>query len=80
MPRWRTMMLPALMSSPPYDLTPRRFDSESRPFLELPPAFLCAMVECSPSADDAFDLEFGVVLPMALVLLIVLAPAHLENA
>ena len=25
-------------------LTPRRFDSESRPVLELPPAFLCAMV------------------------------------
>jgi hypothetical protein len=43
-PRWRTMMLPALIVSPAYDLTPRRFDSESRPFLELPPAFLCAMV------------------------------------
>ena len=77
-PRWRTMMLPALMTSPPYDLTPRRFDSESRPLRELPPAFLCAMVIVSPSADDAFDLELGVVLAMALVLLVVLAPAHLE--
>src|SRR5580765_7912541 len=34
---------------------------------------------CSPSADDAFDLELGVILPMALMLLVVLAPAHLEN-
>src|SRR5580765_5264057 len=72
------MMLPALMSSPPYDFTPRRFDSESRPFLELPPAFLCA-ISRPPSADDAFDLELGVVLPVALMLLVVLAPAHLEN-
>src|SRR6185369_14709265 len=72
------MMLPALMSSPPYDFTPSRFDSESRPFLELPPAFLCA-ISRSPSADDAFDLELGVILPMTLMLLVVLAPAHLEN-
>src|SRR5436190_13074730 len=72
------MMLPALMSSPPYDFTPRRFDSESRPFRELPPAFLCA-IGCSPSAEDALDLELGVILPMALMLLVVLAPAHLEN-
>src|SRR5262245_37468447 len=77
-PRCRTMMLPALISSPAYDLTPSRFDSESRPLRELPPAFLCAMV-VAPSARDAVDLEFGVALAMALVLLIVLAPAHLED-
>src|SRR6185295_3231589 len=85
-PRWRMMMVPALISSPAYDLTPSRFDSESRPFRELPPAFLCAMVCCSfvaprvaVSTDDAVDLELGVVLAMALVLLIVLAAAHLED-
>src|SRR5204863_8539775 len=42
------------------------------------PAFLCAIWR-SPSADDALDLELGVILPMALMLLVVLAPAHLEN-
>src|SRR4029450_3613968 len=33
----------------------------------------------SLSADDAVDLELGVILPMALMLLVVLAPPHLEN-
>ena len=36
-------MLPANTSWPPYRLTPNRLDSESRPFLLLPPAFLCAI-------------------------------------
>src|SRR5690606_29711555 len=43
-PRWRMMMLPARTRSPPNFFTPRRFDSESRPLREEPPAFLCAMV------------------------------------
>src|SRR4029450_9502541 len=33
----------------------------------------------SLSADDAVDLELGVILAMALMLLVVLAPPHLEN-
>src|SRR5574340_361453 len=77
-PRWRTMMPPARIASPPYTLTPRRFDSESRPLRELPPAFLCAMlVSC---AGDRVDAKLGVALAMPLVLLVVLAPAHLEDA
>src|SRR5690606_34869870 len=43
-PRWRMRMLPARTRSPPNFFTPRRFDSESRPLREEPPAFLCAMV------------------------------------
>src|SRR6056297_243824 len=43
-PRWRTRMLPATTDWPPKSFTPSRLDSESRPFLLLPPAFLCAIV------------------------------------
>src|SRR5207342_1330080 len=46
-PRWRTMMLPARTVSLPNFFTPRRFDSESRPLREEPPAFLCAIAENS---------------------------------
>src|SRR5688500_18628123 len=42
-PRWRTMMLPALARCPPNSLTPRRLLSLSRPLREEPPAFLCAI-------------------------------------
>src|SRR4051794_9813448 len=37
------------------------------------------MVSLLASARDAFDLELGVVLAVALVLLVVLAPPHLED-
>jgi hypothetical protein len=37
-------MFPAKTASPPYFLTPRRRPAESRPFLELPPAFFVAMI------------------------------------
>src|SRR5436190_3802467 len=37
------MMLPARTCSPPNFFTPRRFDSESRPLRDEPPAFLCAI-------------------------------------
>ena len=43
-PRWRTIMLPARADWPPNNLTPRRLLSLSRPLRELPPAFLCAIV------------------------------------
>src|SRR6185369_1685730 len=42
-PRWRMMMLPPMTCWPPNFFTPRRFDSESRPLRDEPPAFLCAI-------------------------------------
>ena len=44
-PRWRTMISPALTNWPPKRLTPRRCALESRPLREEPRPFLCAMVE-----------------------------------
>src|SRR5689334_16485284 len=44
MPRWRTMIEPACTSWPSPALTPSRWPTLSRPFLELEPAFLWAMV------------------------------------
>ena len=43
MPRWRTMIEPAETSWPSPALTPSRWPTLSRPFLELEPAFLCAI-------------------------------------
>src|SRR2546422_174927 len=76
-PRCRTMMPPARIASPPYTLTPSRLACESRPLRELPPAFLCAMIAFL--AGDAVDQELGVALAVALVLLVMLAPPHLED-
>jgi hypothetical protein len=39
------MIDPPLMSSPPKAFTPSRCAFESRPFVELPPPFLCAITE-----------------------------------
>src|SRR2546423_6145827 len=75
-PRWRTRIWPALTRSPPNTFTPRRFACESRPFLELPPAFLCAM---SLTLNDVVDADLGIRLPMPLRLLVMLAPAQLED-
>src|SRR5437016_2294934 len=76
-PRWRTRIWPALTRSPPNTFTPRRFDCESRPLRELPPAFLCAM---DLALNDVVDADLGIGLPMALRFLVVLAPAQLEDA
>src|SRR5881398_611009 len=43
-PRWRTMMLPPGTNCPPKTFTPSRCALESRPFLELPRPFLCAIL------------------------------------
>src|SRR6476469_9031080 len=43
-PRWRTMIAPAVTVSPANTFTPSRFAFESRPFLEEPSPFLCATV------------------------------------
>ena len=42
-PLWRMMILPALQASPPNILTPNLLLCYSRPFLELPTPFLCAI-------------------------------------
>src|SRR5882724_569226 len=42
-PRWRTMISPALTSWPPKRLTPRRWELESRPLRVDEAPFLCAM-------------------------------------
>src|SRR5579864_7236098 len=42
-PRWRTMMVPPGTTCPPKALNPSRWELESRPFLELPNPFLCAI-------------------------------------
>src|SRR5882672_1005231 len=42
-PRCRTMMEPPGTSWPPKTFTPSRCALESRPFLELPSPFLCAI-------------------------------------
>src|SRR5260370_36465063 len=42
-PRWRTMILPPGTNWPPKTFTPSRCAFESRPFLELPRPFLCAI-------------------------------------
>src|SRR5215471_3975107 len=43
-PRCRTRIIPAFTSWPSNSLTPSRLDWESRPFLEEPSPFLCAIV------------------------------------
>src|SRR3954468_21340491 len=42
-PRWRTMISPALTTWPPKRLTPRRWALESRPLRDDDAPFLCAM-------------------------------------
>ena len=46
-PRWRTIMLPATHFWPPQILTPNLCEADSRPFLELPTPFLCAISKSS---------------------------------
>src|SRR5271168_5377223 len=42
-PRWRIRMLPPVTACPPKRLMPSRWPCESRPFVDDPPPFLCAM-------------------------------------
>src|SRR5829696_10546133 len=42
-PRWRTIMLPAVTTWPPYAFTPSLLPAESRPLREEPPPFLLAI-------------------------------------
>src|SRR5258705_8218175 len=74
-PRWRTMISPALTCCPPKRFTPSRCAEESRPFRLDDAPFLCATsAPLLPGAAlrgtalcraDAGDLQLGVVLPVA---------------
>src|ERR1700683_3023485 len=71
-PRWRTMIDPPGTNSPPKRFTPSRCALESRPFLELPNPFLCAILHLN---QNVADLHRGEVLAMSdgsLVLLLAL--------
>jgi hypothetical protein len=50
------MIDPPVMSSPPKAFTPSRCALESRPFVELPPPFLCAIAE-SPFQAVSYQLS-----------------------
>src|SRR4051812_13787990 len=75
-PRWRTMISPALTTWPPKRLTPRYCAFESRPLRVEDAPFLCAMsVPCVCAAEaggllDAGDLDAGEVRAVALALLV----------
>src|SRR5215208_5705054 len=56
-PRWRTMISPALTSWPPKRLTPRRWALESRPLRDDEAPFLCAM--SSSALRDVADHDAG---------------------
>src|SRR5260370_4843268 len=66
-PRWRTMISPALTTWPPNLLTPSRWALESRPFLLDEAPFLCAisgllLAGADLVGTDAGDLHLGVLL------------------
>src|SRR5580700_10650305 len=78
------MMLPASTCSPPKRFTPRRLEWESRPFLVLPPAFLCAMSlphpQMSASAGaDVRDLHLSEQLTVILLAQIVRTALELHD-
>src|SRR4051794_25229169 len=74
-PRWRTMISPALTTWPPKRFTPRRWEFESRPFLVEAAPFLCAISSVlsgvrQRSGVDRGDLDLGVLLAVTLALLV----------
>src|SRR6476646_7943553 len=91
-PRWRMMMEPPVMSWPAKALTPSLCAFESRPFVELPPPFLCAIAE-SPSkfaallsvgvghsiGFNSLDTDLNKVLTVSLELLVLLFPLQVED-
>src|SRR5579862_3373351 len=60
-PRCRTRIDPPVTSSPPNRFTPSRCALESRPFLELPRPFLCAI---SNLCQNLVHLHLRVILPV----------------
>src|SRR6185503_16926330 len=70
-PRWRTMMVPPGTSCPPNTFTPSRCALESRPFLELPKPFLCAIHHLNLDVAD-LDLCVGLAVSDGLLVLFLL--------
>src|SRR3954470_15721421 len=66
-PRWRTMISPALTTSPPKRFTPSRWALESRPLREDEAPFLCAM--SASALRDVADHDVGqrLTVPLPLV-------------
>jgi len=91
-PRWRMMIEPPVTSWPPKAFTPSRCAFESRPFVELPPPFLCAIAQsllkfrprllgCGVGYAvglDRLDAHLGKVLTVSLQLLVLLLPLQVE--
>src|SRR5579864_7802216 len=75
-PRWRTMMVPPGTSCPPNTFTPSRCELESRPFLELPNPFLCAIRHLR---GNLADLHFSEGLAMPDGFLVLLLALELED-
>src|SRR6266481_721904 len=74
-PRWRTMMLPAVTNCPPKRLTPSRWEFESRPLRELPTPFLCAIALCL----DLGDADGTHRLPVSAMSAVVLPALELDH-
>src|ERR1700732_504382 len=75
-PRCRTRMDPPVTSSPPNAFTPRRCALESRPFLELPRPFLCAILHL---CQNLVHLHLRIILPVTDGSLILLLAFELEH-
>src|SRR5579863_2288650 len=76
-PRCRTMIEPPGTFCPPKTFTPRRCAFESRPFLELPKPFLCAIY--AYLCDDLIHLQLGKMLPVSDGALVLLLALELED-
>src|SRR5204862_6120466 len=68
-PRCRTMIEPPGTSCPPNTFTPSRCALESRPFLELPKPFLCAIRHLNLNVAD-LDLRVGLAVSDRLLVLL----------
>src|SRR5580700_11447824 len=75
-PRCRTMIEPPGTNWPPKTFTPSRCALESRPFLELPKPFLCAIRHL---CQNVANLHFGEVLTMSNGFLVLLLALELED-
>src|SRR3954451_13526968 len=66
-PRWRTMISPALTTWPPKRFTPRRWALESRPLRDDDAPFLCAMSASALRDVADHDAGQGLTMPLPLV-------------
>src|SRR5919202_1746549 len=66
-PRWRTMISPALTTWPPKRFTPRRWAFESRPLRDDDAPFLCAMSSSALRDVANHDAGQGLTVPLPLV-------------